>query len=105
LKLYSVITIVPGWPSPETERQGGSRTVAICTSLERAKQIIERNEGDILEGSYGFALVVEFDADHLYGGNLSIGNQHWYQWAGDSEKGKYVPTTPPMEYQRILFSF
>ncbi|MES3004931.1 MAG: hypothetical protein V4690_02345 [Patescibacteria group bacterium] len=105
MKLYSVITIVQGWPSPAAERFGGARTVAICTDLQQAKKVVEENIGDIFEKSYDFALVVEFEANQLYGGLDTEAAQYWYQWEGDSETGKYVPIDQPNEYQKVLFSF
>ena len=105
MKLYSVITIVPGWPSAESEKFGGIRTVAICTSVERAKEIVEGNLGDIFETSYRFVVIVEFESDALYGGLGSRNNEWWYVWQEDSEDGKYYPASKPVEYSRVIFTF
>lgn len=105
MKLYSVITIVQGWPSEEAQKYGGSRTVIICTTLEIAEEVVLKNVGDIYETSYTYAVIVEFEADRLYGGLVTQNKEVWYRWEGDSETGKYIPCGKPEEYEQVLFSF
>ena len=115
MKLYSVITIVRGWPSEESQKSGGTRTVIICTTFENAEEVVLKNVGYIFETSYTYAVIVEFEADTLYGvgfeadklyGGLSASNKEvWYRWVGNSETGKYIPCDKPEEYKNTIFSF
>ncbi|HEY4490081.1 MAG TPA: hypothetical protein VJC12_02395 [Candidatus Paceibacterota bacterium] len=100
LILYSVTTIVPGYPNEESQRKGGKRTVAICTTLKRAREIIESNEGDIFETSYRYVVIEGITADALY--CYHPGKQYWYHWKGTSEKGKYIRGRRPKEFGRII---
>ncbi len=105
MKLYSVITIESA-PSPEErQRLAGKRTVAICTKIENAKEIVEKNVGDIFETSYTYAVIVEVESDLLYGGLALPYPELWYQWEGDVETGRYVAIEKPVEYERIVISF
>ncbi len=101
--LFSVTTIVPGWPSEESRRFGGKRTPIICTSLEIAKDVIERNVGDIFETTYRYAVITTIFPDVLYSyrGQEEY-KEYWYVWEGDYETGKYVPCEKPKEYEKIV---
>ena len=103
--LYSVTTIVPGWPSEISKRYGGKRTPVICTSLRRAKQIVENNEGDIFETTYGYAVIDKVLPNVLYSfsGSVKEGyKEWWYEWEGTHREGKYVPCSKPTEYIRTF---
>ena len=101
--LYSVTTIVPGWPSKEADRYGGKRTPVICTSLDLAKDIVENNRGDIFETTYRYAVIVTVFPDVLYGGVMEDEYaEYWYIWEGDYQTGRYVPSEKPEEYQRAV---
>jgi len=95
--LYAVVTIVPDDISRD-------RCVAICTTLEYAKEIVENNYGDIWETIYDLVVIEEKRADYLYAG---CGNeQWWYEWKGArgwdgvGTKG-YVPCERPEKYEHI----
>lgn len=103
MKLYTVTTIVEGWPSEESKKYGGLRTVVVCTSLERAKEIVENNEFDIFETSYTYAVIALIEADELYGGFNEREEEVWYKWEGDGETGKYLPSAKPEEYKNVRF--
>lgn len=76
----------------------------MCSTLKRAKQIVERNEGDIFEYSYRYAVIATVQADALYGfGGLKQYRQWWYQWVGDAATGGYQPCECPKEYKHILW--
>jgi hypothetical protein len=94
VRLYMVTTIA------SQPRYGGTRTVVMCSSFERAKEIVERNEGDIFECSYSLAVIEATVADWLYGGCLQ--EQYWYVWKGDSRDGAYVPIEQPEAYANVF---
>src|SRR5271154_5716206 len=87
-RLYAVVTLA------KDAAHGGERTPAVCTTLQRAKQIIETNEGDIWEHSYMFALISEFTPDVLYDYS---GKQYWYEW--DLTQKRYILTNCPEQYK------
>lgn len=93
-RLYSVTTIAA---SP---RYGGRRTVAICSSFERAKATVEKNKGDIYEYSYQLVVIEATVADWLYGGMLN--EQYWYVWKGTPEEGGYTPIERPKAYKYAI---
>ena len=99
-RLYSVTTIAP------SARSGGTRTVAICRSFERACEIVETNEGDIWETSYQLVVIEALLPDALYGG--SSHEQYWYRWHQPEhtedpyESGKYEPIEVPYFYEHTL---
>ena len=92
--LYTVTTIAASsW-------FGGQRTPIICTSYDRATEVVLENEGDIFEASYMLAVIEGIQPNILYG-NV-IGEQYWYMWEGPYHDGKYVPIEIPEEYKNIL---
>ncbi len=103
MKLFLVTTIVPGWPSAESKRFGGLRTVAVCTSYMRAVEIVTKNEGDIFEGTYQYAVISEIEPDVLYGGPCLPPNEVWYLWCNmPSGGGKYISVSKPTDYKNVL---
>jgi hypothetical protein len=93
-KLYTVTTIA------SSARYGGTRTPVVCKTFERAKEIVEENEGDIFEYSYMLVVIEAVMADTLYGG--STDEQYWYVWKGDGETGGYVPIERPKAYKNTV---
>jgi hypothetical protein len=93
-RLYMVTTIA------SSDRYGGTRTPVICTSFERAKEIVETNEGDIFECSYMLVVIEAVVADWLYGGHLN--EQYWYVWKGDVETGNYCPIERPKAFESTI---
>ena len=101
MNLYLVTTIVSGWPESELKRNG-SRKVAICSKFERAKEIVEKNEGDIWETDFYYAVITKVQADVVYGG-FPV-QEWWYNWVG-GKLGGYIETQKPLEYEKVIFSF
>jgi hypothetical protein len=101
--LYTITTIVPGWLSAKSRRYGDKRTPAVCTSLERAREIIENNEGDIFETSYRYAVIETVFPNILYSyfGQKEY-RQLWYKWEGSTERGRYVRCRKPREYRKVV---
>lgn len=93
VRLYTITTIA------SSVRYGGTRTVVVCSTFRRAKEIVETNEGDIYEYSYRLAVIEATVADWLYGGFTN--EQYWYVWEGTSEDGSYVPIERPKAYENI----
>lgn len=91
-RLYTVTTLAA---SP---KYGGERTPVICTSFERAVQIVARNEGDIWETSYHLVVIEATQPNVLYGGFLD--EQYWYKW--DPNAQAYRPIQCPPGKENIL---
>lgn len=90
-RLYTVTTIA------SSARYGGTRTPVVCTTFERARAIVEKNEGDIFEFSYKLVVIEAVIADELYGGTLD--EQYWYVWRGYGRTGRYEPIERPKAYE------
>lgn len=90
-RFYTVTTIA------SSARYGGTRTVVVCSTFERAKEIVESNEGDIFEMSYYLVVIEAVVADWLY---VAIDEQYWYVWEpGENGKdGRYLPIERPAAY-------
>lgn len=92
-RLYSVVTIAA------SNRYGGTRTVTVC-DFDRAREIVETNEGDIWECSYRLALIEGFVAGWLY---YHLGEEYWYVWKQqEGEDGRYVPIEKPEAYREYI---
>ncbi len=89
-RLYMVTTIA------SSARYGGTRTVVVCSSFERAQKIVENNEGDLFECSYELAVIEATVDGWLYGG--LIHEQYWYVWKDGTGDGAYVPIEIPKAY-------
>jgi len=85
-RLYAVTTIA------SSERYGGKRTVIVCSTFARAKEIVETNEADIAEMAYFFAVIEAVAADWLY---YYLDEKYWYVWDGSWKDGKYRPIEKP----------
>lgn len=88
MKLYAVVTIY--------ENTFDDRCVGVFSTLEIARDIVERNALDIYERSYKYAVIEEKEIDHLYPHG---GEQYWYEWQGDPDTGKYVSCERPDKYK------
>jgi hypothetical protein len=86
-RFYSVTTIA------RNTSYGGTRTVALCHTFLRAKEIVEANEGDIWEHSYMLVVIEEVLADMLYGGDHR--NAYWYRWSLDNDCYEAIETPEP----------
>lgn len=93
-RLYA-ITIMPG-PGGKTIGST-SRTPVVCTTVERAKEIVETNEGDICEGYYMLAVIEPFIANKVYGYLLET---FWYEW-NELEK-RYLRIECPDRYKSTV---
>ncbi len=97
MTLYTVTTI--------NSNNDNDRCVAICSTLDRAKEIVENNECDIWELKYDLVVIESKEVDHLYGGFDT--EQHWYEWrgpmgsAGIFAKG-YAPIDKPLKYKNVF---
>lgn len=89
-KLFVVTTLAA---SP---RFGGYRTVVVCRTFARAREIVETNEGDIYEYSYQLVVIEGTLADCLYGGCCD--EQYWYVW----REGRYVPIERPGAFAQVI---
>ena len=92
-RLWSITTIA------RSAKYGGTRTVCVCDSFGRAKEIVETNEGDIWECSYMLVVIEEFDANSLYGG-LGTQVSYWYRWNIDAKSYEAIET--PEVYEHIV---
>lgn len=96
MKLYSVTAI----------NGNRDRCVAICSTLDRAKEIVENNEADIWELEYDLVVVESTESDCMYGGFPDPVEQYWYEWtgprgwAGVGANG-YTPIERPVKYKNV----
>jgi len=97
-RYYSVTTIA------RNASFGGTRTVVICDSFEAAKEIVEKNRGDIFETSYMLAVIeaIAINRLYFYFTTENGSEQYWYRWAGDYMRGKYEPIEVPKPYAMIV---
>jgi hypothetical protein len=89
--LYAITTVASFLPRP---------CVAICNTFERAKEIVERNEGDIFEYAYSLVVIEAVEADRL-NGTTGLLEQYWYVWRGTPEDGSYRPIHCPEAYEHM----
>ena len=81
------------------------RTPAVCTSLTRAKEIIERNEGSLNEaGYYPLAVIEAKPADLVYPEVSNVGEntrtQWWYRFS--QKKNRYLPCRRPVKFRATI---
>jgi hypothetical protein len=86
-RLYTITTIAAG------DNFSGTRTPVVCTSFERANEIVENNEGDIWESSYDLIVIEGIIPDVLYSAPMLVEKPCWYVW--DTEDGRYHPIEEP----------
>lgn len=94
-RLYTITTIAA------SARYGGTRTVAVCDSLARAREIVKSNEGDIFECSYLLAVIEAIACNCLYP-QVNPSEQYWFRWEGDSRTGRYLPIKTPPGYENTF---
>jgi len=92
-RLYTITTICYG------DYFTSTRCVGVCSSFDRAVEIVETNEGHIWENSYDL-VVVEAIVDNAVYGNI-IGEDYWWVWEGDDD-GKYVAIITPKEFDNTV---
>lgn len=90
-RAYTVTTIAA------SVRYGGTRTVAVCSSLNHARKMVERNYGDIYEASYRLAVIEAIGLNCLY---THLCETYWYKWDGSYQKGRYRPIKTPKAFER-----
>ena len=110
MKLYAVVTIQE---IEKISRHGNTyighdtRIPGIYTTLEKAKECVENNYGDIWETSYDLVVIEETETDYLYQTCRPNIGQWWYEWKGVrgmegvGTKG-YVACECPKRYQNIV---
>lgn len=99
MKLYAVTAI-------NSNKLSRDRCVAICETLQRAKDIVENNECDIWELEYDLVVIESKETDSVY----SFGRkneQYWYEWRGplgwDGVHAKgYVSIERPERYKHTV---
>lgn len=110
------LTVIPPWPNTDERtkddqnllyavtlisKQCGGHAVAICQSLERAKSIVESNEGDLWETIHDLAVIETLVADACYGGfHRYYEQQCWYAWS--ITDGRYLPIDRPSQFDKIV---
>ncbi len=96
INLFTITTL------GELDGRPHDRTPAVCTSLERAKEIIETNEGDLYEaGWYPLAVIEVKPSDNVYPEVTNIGkrrSQWWYRF--DTRQRRYVLCGRPKQFRR-----
>jgi hypothetical protein len=92
-RLYTVTAIA------SSARFGGTRIVTVCDTFERAKEIIETNEGDIFECSYSLVVIDTVVAGWLY---FNLDEQYWYLWVGSVHDGSYKAINRPKAYENTI---
>jgi hypothetical protein len=101
-RLYTVTTIAA------SIAYGGTRTVVVCDSFERAKEIVETNEGDIWESSYMLAVIEPVACNWLYHYFVTSDGveRYWYRWSSkDRETGRpggYEAIETPPGYEQVV---
>jgi len=88
-KFFAIVTIA------KHDRFGGTRTVAIFDSFQKAKNIIENYGYYIWENSYNLCLIEAVEMNRIYG--ACSGEQYWYKWYTDKES--YSPIEIPEVYK------
>jgi hypothetical protein len=76
------------------------RTWGWYSTLDKAKEAVEKNYGDMYENDYNYAVIERTPEGILWGGDIP--KEWWYKWQGSWEKGKYVPWKKPSEYDTVI---
>lgn len=92
-RLYTITTICYG------DYFTSTRCVGVCSSFERAMEIVKMNEGDIREDAY-ILVVVEAVIDNAVYSNV-IDEDYWFVWNGKDD-GKYLPIETPDEFKNTF---
>lgn len=100
--LYTVTTVTSGYSNSDKDCFTSKRTPVICSTFEKARGVIDRNDADIHEGSYTYAVIERIVPDWIYPETQGDYQQWWFKWEGNLETGKYEPCPAPPEYARII---
>jgi hypothetical protein len=100
MKLYAVTTIHEKVNEKGTHIDS-DRCVAICSTVERARQIVETNECDIWETCYNLVVIEPKEIDVLYATNFGRKRRYWYEWQG-GQSGHYVSINCPERYKNVV---
>ncbi len=97
MDIYTVTTIGP------LDQKYHDRTPAACTSLGRAQEILEKNEGSLNEaGYYPYAVIERLPTDVVYPEIHAFGTgvrtQWWYKFDGK----KYRPCRKPAKFKGTI---
>lgn len=97
-RLYTVTTIAC------SARFGGTRTPVICSTFEKAAEMVENNDGDLYECSYRLVVIEAVVPDHLY---TTLHEQYWYVWVYNhkdsvNSEGSYKAIETPEVYKNIV---
>ena len=102
IELYTVTTI--GFENEKKKlKKYHERTPAICTTLARAKKILETNEGSLDEAGYYPLAVIELtQPNRVYPAvfKLKGKSQWWYRF--NDKADKYVPCRRPSRFKGVL---
>lgn len=91
-QLYTITTLA------SSDWYGGNRTPAICDNLTRAKEIVERNEGDIWEYTYMLVVIESVKPNCVY--SIGSRDEFWYRW--NLELNRYEPIEKPEAYKNTV---
>lgn len=93
MDLYTVTTI------GKQDGKEHDRTPAVCTSLERAREILKKDEGGLDEaGYYALAVIERKAADRVY---AVLDDRKRSQWWFRFENKKWKPCKRPKKYQGV----
>lgn len=95
--IYVITTLktIYGYKNPVHQYELGKRTVGYFNDLEKAKQAVEENWGDIYENGYYPFCVIEEKGEGIY--NIGRLMEIWYKWID----GKYKLIEKPKELMNI----
>lgn len=103
MRLYSVTTVREEKAVNVNGREYMTtrpRCVGVFSTLEKAKEIIEENIGDIFEYWNPWAVIEVIHVDSLYGGFDR--KEYWYEWKGYVHSGKYVSIEAPDKWKNVV---
>lgn len=103
MKLYTVTTVREEKAISKSDKEYMAthpRCVGVFSSLEKAKEVVEENIGDIFEYWYRWAVIEVIEVDYLYGGFDR--EEYWYEWQGDGQTGRYISIEKPADWKNIV---
>lgn len=78
------------------------RIMAICTTIERARDIVECNANDIHETSFGYAVIEQARLNGAYPEVGATEESEWYEWEGEPDEGHYVRRENEHSYRKAI---
>lgn len=100
MKLYTVTML-------EHEHALTRGPIAVCTTPDEARDIVEHNRMDIHETNHEFAVIAVISADSPYGlrsvEDDTDADEVWYRWSGGAWEGKYERCEKPASLARVVF--